>query len=545
MNVPLPSNRVELRWYQQEAIDAVFRVWGERPGAAPLIVLPTGAGKSIVVAEIARRCFEQNPQSRVINAVHVMELVAQNYLQMRRIWPTAPAGIYAASLGRKDRARIVFGSVQSLARNPQAMGACQLLIIDEAHLVPHEQDGQYRTLIKGLRAINPNMRVLGLTATPWRTNSGNLCEPYKDNEPLFDEVAYELTILELLMEGFLSPLVSRKTTTHLNVQGVRTRGGEFVDADLDRAVNKDDINAQIVEETIAAGEDRRAWLVFAVTIDHARRLAEAFRERGIAAAHVSGETPKPERSRLINQFKAGQLRCLVSVNVLGTGFDAPHVDLIAMARPTKSPGLYLQQAGRGMRLAEGKQNCLLLDFAGNVMRHGLVDRVKGVHKKRGEETEEENLKECEACHAYNPKSATTCSSCGAPFEKQVREPVDRESKLFGRNMAERVQTTQDELRMVHIMSVWYQRHQKPGSPDSLRVFHLVPGETWPVSDFVCLEHEGYAQKKAHEWWRRRSTGGQPPASVSEALSRVHELRQPRRALVRREGKFLEIVSVQF
>lgn len=537
---------LELRDYQQDAVDSVFRIWEEEPTSSPLIVLPTGAGKSICVADLCRR-FAIEFRKRAMCVIHVKELVGQNYKKFREHWPSADAGIFSASLGRKDkRSLVTFANVQSVYRVAEQFKNIGLLLIDEAHLLPHSDDGMYRELIKKLRANNPDLKIVGLTATPWRTNSGNLCEPYGDQQPLFSEVAYELPMTELLKRGFLSPMVARKMNQKMDVSGVHKRGGEFIEKELNAAVNTDEINKGIVEETIACCADRKSWLVFGVSIDHCTRLRDMFRERGVKCEVVSSLTPSHERDRLIRDFIAGRIRCLTNVSILTTGFDYPGLDAIVLARPTGSPGLFLQMAGRGLRPADGKPNCLLLDFAGNTHRHGLITHVSGIHKKK---KEGEDTKDCPKCDTINEKKAERCVNCGHVFQKgQAPEQGDREAKLFKSQTTDRVMAAWEEgIEGVVVNAMCKPHVARNTGITTLQVEYTLmaaDGQQIRVWQHVCIEHDGWANKQARAWWRQRSKSP-PPSTVAEAMGRLHELKLPKSLLVTRDGQWWRVESAKF
>jgi DNA repair protein RadD len=537
---------LELRDYQVEAVDSVVRIWEEDPASSPLIVAPTGSGKSVMVADLCRR-FAMEHRKRVLCVIHVKELVAQNYKKFREHWPGADAGIFSASLGRKDRrALVTFANVQSIARVGEQFRNVGLLLIDEAHLLPHADDGQYRDLIKKLRLNNPDLKIVGLTATPWRLNSGNLCEPYGDQQPLFTEVAYEIPMTELLKRGYLCSMVARKPKQKMDVSGVHKRGGEFIEKELNAAVNTDEINRGIVEETIELCADRRSWLVFGVSIDHCTRLRDMFRERGVRCEVVSSHTPQHERDILIRDFIAGRIRCLTNVSILTTGFDYPGLDAIILARPTASPGLFLQMAGRGLRTADDKPNCLMLDFAGNTHRHGLITHVNGVHKKK---REGEDTRDCPKCDTINERKAERCVNCGHVFQKgQAPDAGDREAKLSKSQTTDRVMAAWEE----GIEGIVLAAHCKPHVArntgiNTLQVEYTLgtpDGQQIRVWQHVCIEHEGWAQKQARAWWRQRSRLP-PPSTVAEAMSRLGELKLPKSLLVTRDGQWWRVESAKF
>jgi DNA repair protein RadD len=546
---------ITLRWYQQDAVDSVFRIWNEDEEASPLIVIPTGGGKSLTLAEICRRFIAAYPGKRILSIVHVRELVGQNYMSFRKTAPDISAGIFSASLGRKDsNALVTFGTVQSVVRALERFRNVGLILIDEAHLVPHTDDGQYRAVIKGIREMNPDCKVVGCTATPWRMNSGNLCEPHGDAPALFTEVAFELSVLQLLREGYLCPAVAKPTKVYMSTDGVKKKGGEFSETDLDKKLNNDKLNGEIVADIVPQIADRRSVLVFAVSVDHAERLRDHFRRYGISAEAVSGETPPATRDNYLQRFKRGQIKVLTNCAVLTTGFDAPETDCVIFCRPTNSPGLYLQMAGRGLRIAEGKSDCLMLDYAGNVVRHGLVDMVKGVFK-RGKRQKEpdasDELKLCVACGTFLSRETKVCHACG---QEVVSNGMiqDRESKLFKQQTAGKIATQREELQEFSVEYMQYFKHQsKQSGTPMLKLRYTVHGEPFPIDEFLLFDHKtedgapAWPAKKARTMWRRLTTQGKPPLTVDEAIGRIMELRKPAKLWARKDGSFWRVEGFAF
>ncbi len=332
---------MQLRPYQRDAVDAVLSYWG-KGGGNPLVEMATGTGKSVVVANLVRELTEHDPETRVLMLVHVRELVAQNAQALLRAWPAAPLGINSAGLGRRDRgSQILFASIQSVAREDHnSIGRRHVILIDEAHLLPNSGDGQYRTLIDRLRDAEPELRVVGFTATPYRLGMGLL---YGKGAP-FDEVVYSYGIAEGVADGYLSPLVCRLGSSEIDVSAVKRQGGEFVAASLQEAARRPSQVVLSCKDAVEQLQDRKSWLVFCAGVEHAEETADQFRELGINAACVTGETPTHERDRILRAFKAGQIRALTNANVLTTGFDAPNVDAVVMMRPTLSTGLYCLDA---------------------------------------------------------------------------------------------------------------------------------------------------------------------------------------------------------
>ena len=400
-----------LREYQQRTIDQLYSWFSAGNAGNPCLVLPTGSGKSHIVAALCKDALQNWPETRVLMLTHVKELIEQNAEKMRLHWPAAPMGIYSAGIGKRDIGEpITFAGIQSVRTKAEMLGHLDLVIIDECHLVNHKEEGGYRKLLADLKAINPALRVVGLTATPYRLGHGLIT----DKPALFDALLEPVSIEELVFKGYLSTLRSKVTSAKLDTSGVKKRGGEFIESELQAAVDTDDNNQRVVQEVIALAGDRKAWLVFCTGVQHAEHVAEVLRQHGVAAQCVTGETPKAERKRMLNDFKAGKLRALTNANVLTTGFDYPDIDLIAMLRPTMSASLYVQMAGRGMRVKSHTDHCLVLDFAGVVEMHGPIVAVQPP-KKGGDGDGEAPVKVCDNCDELVHISAKECPACGHPF----------------------------------------------------------------------------------------------------------------------------------
>jgi DNA repair protein RadD len=523
---------LQLRPYQRAAIDAIYSYFTVESGH-PLVVIPTAGGKSLVMAAFIQEVLTQWPDERIIVLTHVRELISQNLAELIRLWPEAPAGIYSAGLNRRDvQAQILFAGIQSVHKKAYAIQRADLVLVDEAHLIPRSANTTYRRFLGDLTRINPQLKIIGLTATPYRLDSGML---HTGPDALFDDIAFEVSVRELIDEGYLAPLISKPTATQLDVSGVGTRGGEFIAGQLEAAVDQDPITQAAIDEIVSYGRDRRSWLLFCAGVGHAQHVCDAVRERGFSCATIFGHTPKADRDCIIAAFKRGEVRALASMGVLTTGFNAPAVDLIAMLRPTKSTGLYVQMAGRGTRLAPGKDDCLVLDFAGNVARHGPIDLVEPRDKTNGEGDGEAPTKVCPECQTLNSLTMRVCARCGYVFPAPE---VQLEATATTRPIL-----SPGRPEWLDVGAVTYHRHDKPGRPPSLRVdYHcgLVRHREW-----VCLEHGGYAGQKAAQWWRRCDGSLEVPATVDEALARVDELRRPAQIAVRPNGRYTEVVHARF
>lgn len=474
---------MKLRDYQQKAIDQCYE-WMRSNDGNPCIVIPTGGGKSHIIAALCKDALQSWPETRILMLTHVRELIQQNAEKMRLHWPNAPMGIYSAGLGKRNLGEpITFAGIQSVRTKAERIGHVDLIIIDECHLVGHKDEGGYRALIGALTAINPALRVIGFTATPYRLGHGMIT----DKPAIFDALIEPVSVLELIEAGHLSVLRSKHTALELCVDDVHKRGGEYIESELQAAVNTEENNASIIREVIERGQDRKAWLFFCAGVDHAQDVCALLSAEGIKSACVTGDTPKAERDRILLDYKAGKIRALTNANVLTTGFDYPGIDLIAMLRPTLSPGLYVQMAGRGLRVADGKDDCMILDFAGNVSRHGPITNVVPPRRKRGEEPGEAPSKTCETCGEICHASVKVCPACFSPFPELEKKPlVLHDDDIMGFAPKE----------MAVKSWAWHVHTSRTSGKDMLRVSYYGGLSDPIVHEYLPVLSGGYAEEKA-------------------------------------------------
>lgn len=521
----------ENRDYQDKAIENIDEamIKGARN---PLVVAPTGSGKSVIIAGHARKAIEAWPDTRILVLTHVKELIAQNEQAILRLWPDAPTGVYSAGLKRREaRAQILFCGIQSVYNKVDQLQWADLIYVDEAHMIPKKATTRYGQFLSAIRAINPHCRVVGFTATPYRLDSGPLVGKPEDG-CLFDAICYDIPVKKLLKDGYISPLTTEPVRTNYNLNNVATRAGDYVESQLQAAVNVDAKTHAAVGEILSLGANRKSWIVFTAGVDHAQSVADRLSSAGIETALVLGDTDKTERQDIIDRFKAGSLRCIVNVNVLTTGFDAPGVDLIAMMRPTKSVALYVQMAGRGMRKAPGKENCVVLDFAENIGRMGPIDNVIVPKGSKGEG--DAPIKVCPECESTNYAGVRICSVCGHEFEGFGDPELKRASV--------KDIISDHRPKRYTVSGVSYSRHTKPGKPDSLKITYrcgLLRFQEW-----VCLEHTGYAKTRALQWWKDR-TAAPAPQTITEALEEVSFLQQPTAIMVKDDGRFQSVQRALF
>lgn len=531
-----------LRPYQQEAINGLYNWFEANDEGNPLVVVPTGGGKSHIIAEFLRGAYKADPSQRFVILSHRKEILQQNAQKLVQAWPGVPLGIFSAGLGQKKVNRVTFSGIQSAYKKADRFGHIDLAIIDEAHLInARKDDTQYMTFLDGLRKQNPHLRLVGFTATPFRLKTGLLFGP----DELFSDVAYDIPILRLIEEGFLSPLLSKAGLSQADLSAVRIKAGEYVEKDSAEALDR--VTAGAVQEIVTLGAERKSWLVFCCNLDHVSHVAAALQQKGISVRTVTGKTPKEERTSNLEDFKAGKYRALINCDVLTTGFDAPNVDLIALLRPTQSPGLYVQMLGRGSRLSPGKSNCLVLDFAGNLERHGPLDKIKAVRTKAGiSQITKGATKTCGECQTVMPIQARECPDCG---HEVVAERIFRPNHD---TKASAAPLFSNEIKEAVVTGVDYFFHQSsPLKTPTMRVVYDCGG-LLQVREWICFQHKGFPQRKAHTWWKERSISSDPPpVTIDEAIARAGELIAPSKLYIQHERSnsgglsFYKILSTHF
>ena len=500
-----------LRPYQEQAKAAVYEHLRTRDDN-PCAVVPTAGGKTPIMASICKDSVVQW-NGRVLILAHVKELLQQTADKLNTVCPEVAFGVYSAGLKRRDTTHpVIVAGIQSVYRRACELDAFNLVMVDEAHLIPPEGDGMYRQFLADAKVVNPNLRIVGFTATPFRMKTGPICTP----DGFLNHICVEVGVRELIRDGFLCPLITKAGQTKADTSGLHIRGGEFMADEVENLMDQENLVRAACGEIVEQTQQRKACLVFASGIRHGEHILRVMAdEHGIDCGFVTGDTPAKVRDTILDRFRAGDLKYLVNVNVLTTGFDAPHIDCVSLVRPTMSPGLYYQMVGRGFRLHPGKENCLVLDFGGNVLRHGPVDQVKVAERNKG--TGEAPAKECPECHAVIAAGYGRCPHCGFEFPPPERQQHDAKASEAG-ILSGQVNDTEYEVRDISY-GVHSKRNAPPDAPKTLRVDYRL-GLYHFQSEFICLEHDGYARQKAAAWWRRRS-----PDPVPETAERALEIAQ--------------------
>jgi len=522
-----------LRAYQNEAVEAVYHHLRDRDDN-PVLVLPTGAGKSWCIAKMATDAVTQW-NGRVLILAHRKELIEQNAEKIRRLCPSVSVGIYSAGLKRRDmNTPVLVAGIQSIHKRACQLGPFDLVIVDECHLIAVSGEGMYRQFLRDAKVVNPHLRVIGLTATPYRVDSGPICSP----DHFLNEICYDVGIRELIRDGYLSPLISKAGKARVDTANLHVRGGEFVAEEVEQLMDDDQLVQAACNEILSLTVDRKSVLIFTSGVRHGQHVQQVLQKHGAECGFVCGDTPSRERNETLDRFRGnGQqsllktppLKYLANSDLLTIGFDSPRIDCVVLLRPTMSPGLYSQMVGRGFRLAPGKSDCLILDFGGNILRHGPVDAIKAEARENG--SGKAPMKECPNCQAVILAGYSQCPQCGfifPPPEKQKHEHKPTEAGIL---------TGQHTDERHEVLDVLYRVHRKKDAPatapQTLRVDYQLGLDHWH-SEYVCLEHTGFARKKAETWWRDRSPIP-VPATADEAnqLARAGQLR-PTHAIVIRK-----------
>jgi DNA repair protein RadD len=492
---------MDLRWYQSEAVAETWRYLCEQSGN-PVVVLPTGAGKSVVIGELAKKCVGMG--GRVMILAHRKELLEQNADKVRRMLPGVAVGMYSAGLNSRSTAEpVVCAGIQSAWNKAGEFGERHLLIVDEAHLVNVNDAGMYRRFLSSIVEINTRCRMVGLTATPYRTDDGDLC----GGDSIFSSVCYEAEIPRLIGDGFLSRITSRAADASVNTSGLHVRAGEFVQREMEDLFSVPETVLAACREIISSATGRKSVLVFCSGVGHGEMVRECLETlSGERVGIVIGSTPGLERMTHLEKFKSGELRWLVNVDVLTTGFDAPNIDCIAVLRATCSPGLFAQICGRGFRLSEGKKDCLILDFGENIERHGPLDAKDYGKKRKSKGSGEAPEKFCESCKVKIPAGCRLCPECG------TEQPMSDEEKHGASSSDAEILESLKPAEWYDVEGVNFREwHNRKKNTTTLRVDYQARPRSGGefatmevISEWVCLEHDGYAYEKAMKWIGKRT-----------------------------------------
>lgn len=509
-----------LRDYQQAAVDAAI-TWGKYKSTPCIVDIATGGGKTHIVDALAT--YYHSLGQRVCIIAHRKELLEQAGSKI-----SVPFGYYSASVGEKDtESSVIIAGIQSIYNKEFA--PFDVIIADECHRMPNSQDlGQYWQFI----AKHSPCKLIGLTATPFRTKGGKLG---------WGEIVYEAKYPLLLGLGYLTKLTNKVKNTP-DLSRVKITAGEFNEADLSHVMENPELIDIAVKNIIAYGVGRDSVLIFCVTVMHAVALSKAMKASGMECAVVHGETNKIDREKILEDFKSGKLRYLINCEILLEGFDAPNVDMIVCLRPTKSKVLHEQMLGRGVRLFEGKEDCFILDMAGNLMEHGGLGAP--YFDKAKKETKQETGRICPECETFNKPLARECSECGY----QWPEP-ERSKPSHNKNADTEADAVYQPLVTYKVKNTFYREHRSKKGSTTIQIDYACNAKYGAISEWLSPYHENeWVRNKAWKWFEERGWkpyGDIKDYPVDDILFHCLELKTPIEITVDHNEKFPRIKAYKY
>ena len=512
-----------LRPYQQEAVESVYRHLHDKDNN-PCVVIPTAGGKSLCIAQVAKDAVTLW-NGRVMILAHVKELVEQNAGKLKSICPELKVGVYSAGLdSRETDAPVIVAGIQSVYNKIDSFEPFDLVMIDEVHMVPPDGEGRYRTFLEAAKRVNPRVRLIGWTATPYRTQGGLICKP----ENLLNEICYEIGVKELINRGYISNITAKAGKFTPDTDGLHIRAGEFVSEDVEKLMGEDGLVNSACREIVELTKNRKACLIFCTSVAHCKKVADAIKRfSGEECAIVTGDTPADEREETIKRLRGETvkadlfsdkppLKYCCNVSVLTTGTDIPRLDTIALLRPTNSPGLLVQMVGRGFRLSPetGKTECLVLDYGKNIERHGPIDMIKV--KEPGQGGGGPLAKVCPQCQAIVNLPVMLCPECGYQWPRKEPERKSHEATAAKVGILSG-EVTVEKFPVQHTSyQIWEKRGAPPDAPKTVRVTYDIDYLTH-YSEWLCPEHTGYARRKFEKWWREHANPDCPMPRTAEEV----------------------------
>ena len=567
-----------LRDYQKTARNAIWNAIAVEKSKGTLCAMPTGVGKGTQNADFAGGVAKMFPNQRILCVTHSQILVGQNAQDFREMWPDMSFGVVSAGLGLKQYGhQVTFAGIGSIARKPELLGKVNILIIDEAHAVSDKESSMYMKLIEYLRAVNPCLVVIGLTATPYRMGMGMLTEG-----DVFTDVCIDMTspawIEWFVSEGYLMPLIARKTSTFIETDDVKLTGGDFNVKGLSNAAMRNDMTERAIAEALPAVSDRRSIAIYCVSIEHIEQVVMVLDSYGIDCEFVHSKAGDDHNEAALARFDSGQSRFIASMGQLTTGWNCRRLDCIIMLRPTRSPGLWVQMLGRGTRpfyvldailhsdgvwrvpdltAKEGrlasiaqspKKSCLVLDFARNTEDLGPFDDPQ-VPRKRGKGGGPAIMKACQkgrmvdqeyiGCGTYAWPAERYCKECGMEYYFEIKFDSTTTGTAIMGNKSEAKPYVEPEIADFQVSRVSYMRHSKMGKPDSVKVSYFCGVRMFNM--YLCPDHGGGATARARQWWRKHIDGS-PPNGIDTWMERMDEARVPSSITVKLRKDYPDVMD---
>ena len=507
-----------LRDYQKNAVSCTYKYLKDKKGISPLIIAPTGAGKSIIIAQIIKDTYSYK---RILKLTHKKELLQQNADKLSQIC-NANIGFYCSGLNKKETKKdVTFASIQSISKNINKFKAFDLVIIDEAHLINIKSSSQYKKVLDFLKVCNSNLKIIGLTATPYRLDSGYL---YGQEDSFFDGVSFDIKIEFLINSGYLCNPVSSSSKVDIDTQSIKIVNNKYNQKEHEQAFSKEFIKT--IDEIKLKTANRKKVLIFCSGINHAQNVNKHIKNSEL----VVGDTQN--RDDILLRYKNNEFKYLINVDVLTTGFDDPEIDCIVILRAILSPSLFVQIIGRGLRVSPNKKDSLILDFGNNFERHGCIDDIqvnnpKDKGKKR-DKIEKQNAKKCDKCLTINNIQARVCINCGEPFNNNLSE-----YNYTGSILNEKITS--------NIININYMFIKSKKNIDILKIVYVITGFK-VIEEYICLNHDNYAHTVAIV--KVRELGGKA-INIDEAKLEIKSWKKPKKITYIKKDGFYNIIYKEF
>jgi len=549
------------RDYQVKIDNKLFDYLDSNEGN-PIVAMPCGSGKSLSQAIAIKRLYHRNNNYRFLAICHVKEIIKQNAEELVESCNLQPS-IYCAGLNKSEIGQFNFASIASISKKAALFEHIDWLFVDEAHSVSETDNSMYMRLISNLTEINPAMRIIGYSATPFRLGLG-----YITDGKIFDDIIVNATYMEafnwFIDSGYLVNMISKQSVMQIDVSDVKKRGGDYIQRDLQLAADKEEVTRAALTESIQYANNRHHWIVFASGVDHAENITKMLiDEFEITATIVHSKMSDDQRDRNIEDFKSGKYRAIVNNLVLTIGSNLPLIDMVIDLAPTSSPARMIQKYGRASRplYAEGfnlstkqgrldaiaaspKKNALILDFGQNIFSCGMINNPN-IPRKKGDGGCLPPIKICPSCLTVHHTSRHICNTWNDLTEKLCEFEFTFESKITETASSDRIIDAPQEpiYQDFEVRQISYSlKKSKKDKIPMLRVTYLCGFSKF--DEYICLQHTGFAYTNARKWWRNR-TDVEPPSTVNEGLLLVDSLKIPTMINVLVNQKYPNIVSYLF
>lgn len=524
-----------LRDYQIEMLGCCQHFLLEEEGNG-IVAAVGGVGKSLTMNALMKWAVTEYPGTRCMLLCNDFKILNQNMNSMLKFWPKADIGCYSASLKQRDtRKPILYCGIQSVGKRPQDFEPPDIILVDEGDMVSDKDESLYQKFISHF----PDTRVIAFTATPY---DGKGC---MTNNPTWNKIIVDLTRLErfnkFVDDGILSPLVTKKTCVEIDITEIAMKFNDFDEKSANEAADKEEIHRAVVSECIRYGADRKKWLVFSQGIQNGHKIAKLFNAAGIRTVMLTGADTVDYRKEQEELYDKGEVRCLVNHSLYARGWDSPSVDLIAVAKASQSTRWWVQALLRGTRRADGKKDCLVLDFAGNTRRLGPVNNpiIPKPRRKGDGEKGEAPMKVCESCFSYVAIQCRVCPDCGAEFPASTTvQKTASTDEIMARGDGSPV------IEDFKVLGIKYTDKLSKAGNQYMEVKYNTGFQSFKEC-IIFGSNNAFVSRKTAGWWSYRTKDYDIPESLEEALERTGELRIPSIIRVDVAGKYPEVVGCDF